>query len=352
VYGFTGEQMDPSGLVYLRARYYAPITGRFVSRDPWPGYLWRPQTLNRHAYVANDPLNELDPSGYLPAAFDINSCAAPMCFVFYFPGTGKVDNNYQSYDQPEEKFFIDSLSCSSDPSRGKPCLDGRVGFGADAAHVIFPFGAGNGYPDALKAYMAEAGPFPYGNRAQKVQVNAIINDHFNWLFPIKAQEIGVKIMTDLVASGNLGASVEIDFVAHSGGAHIALNTTRFMPSATGYSVDDVVALGGLFKAFEWKETGSLASVDQFYDILSDLDYVQAVRNGWVFGFNFTAWHARWCDESCLAEQSYTLEDLHCCTPGMELPNAERIHARGGHSDYWTDEGVDVHLRSILCENTR
>jgi RHS repeat-associated protein len=34
-YGFTAEQTDSNGLIYLRARYYAPGTGRFMSRDTW-----------------------------------------------------------------------------------------------------------------------------------------------------------------------------------------------------------------------------------------------------------------------------------------------------------------------------
>src|SRR5205814_9289450 len=33
IFGFTGEQADFTGLDYLRARYYDPTTGRFVSRD-------------------------------------------------------------------------------------------------------------------------------------------------------------------------------------------------------------------------------------------------------------------------------------------------------------------------------
>ncbi len=37
VYGFTGEVTDPSGLVYLRARYYLPGNGRFITRDSWEG---------------------------------------------------------------------------------------------------------------------------------------------------------------------------------------------------------------------------------------------------------------------------------------------------------------------------
>ncbi len=32
-YGWTGEQVDSSGFVYLRARYYVPSMGRFMQMD-------------------------------------------------------------------------------------------------------------------------------------------------------------------------------------------------------------------------------------------------------------------------------------------------------------------------------
>jgi len=67
VYGFTGEQFDDEvGLQYLRARYYDPEVGRFVSRDPDLGLVWFPQTLNRYVYVSNDPINNTDPIGLRP----------------------------------------------------------------------------------------------------------------------------------------------------------------------------------------------------------------------------------------------------------------------------------------------
>jgi RHS repeat-associated protein len=63
-YRFAGERNDTeSGLVYLRARQYDPKVGRFVSADPVLGSLSRPQTQNRYAYVSNNPLKFVDPSG-------------------------------------------------------------------------------------------------------------------------------------------------------------------------------------------------------------------------------------------------------------------------------------------------
>ncbi len=54
-FGFTGEPRDATGLTYLRARYYDPALGRFLSRDPWPGTPSSCQTLNRYVYGGNNP---------------------------------------------------------------------------------------------------------------------------------------------------------------------------------------------------------------------------------------------------------------------------------------------------------
>ncbi|GIV67075.1 MAG: hypothetical protein KatS3mg047_1468 [Bellilinea sp.] len=65
-YGFTGEWHDPTHLIYLRARYYAPQWGRFLTRDPFPGILSHPATLNPYPYALNNPLRFTDPSGENP----------------------------------------------------------------------------------------------------------------------------------------------------------------------------------------------------------------------------------------------------------------------------------------------
>jgi RHS repeat-associated protein/uncharacterized repeat protein (TIGR01451 family) len=61
---FTGEAWDAGvELLYLRARYYQPGTGRFVTKDPWRGDVSNPGTLHGYTYVLNSPVNYADPSG-------------------------------------------------------------------------------------------------------------------------------------------------------------------------------------------------------------------------------------------------------------------------------------------------
>jgi RHS repeat-associated protein len=67
-YGFTGEQFDDDlGLYYLRARYYNQRNGRFLNRDIYPLNQSNPREWNRYSYVAGDPVNAVDPSGYILA---------------------------------------------------------------------------------------------------------------------------------------------------------------------------------------------------------------------------------------------------------------------------------------------
>lgn len=59
------KQDDESGLIYMRARYYEPASGRFMCED------WARDGVNWFTYCHNDPANMVDSSGR-----DINPLAA------------------------------------------------------------------------------------------------------------------------------------------------------------------------------------------------------------------------------------------------------------------------------------
>jgi RHS repeat-associated protein len=76
---FTGYERDAeSGLDYAHARYYANAQGRFSSPDPFFGSIGNPQTLNRYAYVRNNPTNLVDPSGLITSGLT-HRLVAPQC---------------------------------------------------------------------------------------------------------------------------------------------------------------------------------------------------------------------------------------------------------------------------------
>ncbi len=79
---------EGNGLVYIRARYYNPAQGRFISKDPKPGSDTDAQSLNRFVYAMNNPVRFVDVSGLSRQEgaeiqhFDYESSDEPHWWVF------------------------------------------------------------------------------------------------------------------------------------------------------------------------------------------------------------------------------------------------------------------------------
>jgi RHS repeat-associated protein/CSLREA domain-containing protein len=64
-YGYSGEYSGTdTTLLYLRARFYRPSLGRFLTKDNWEGDVNSPMSYNLWNYVDANPINRRDPSGY------------------------------------------------------------------------------------------------------------------------------------------------------------------------------------------------------------------------------------------------------------------------------------------------
>ena len=86
---YTGERLQSeTGDYYLRARYYDPSLGQFLSRDPFTGMPTTPVTMRPYLYASVDPINNIDPLGLFTIA-EINISS-------YFQQLGRVGQAIQA----------------------------------------------------------------------------------------------------------------------------------------------------------------------------------------------------------------------------------------------------------------
>ncbi|MGG1068175.1 RHS repeat-associated core domain-containing protein, partial [Brevibacillus parabrevis] len=98
-FAYAGEMYDKeSGFYYLRARYYDPKMGRFISEDTVKGQVDNPLSLNRYTYVSNNPLKYVDPSGHINVGVGEGNSGTYYYFdnegVRRIHGTKGIDWNY------------------------------------------------------------------------------------------------------------------------------------------------------------------------------------------------------------------------------------------------------------------
>ncbi|MCM3748349.1 DUF6531 domain-containing protein [Paenibacillus pasadenensis] len=140
---YSGEYWDSkAGLQYLRARWYDPSMGRFITEDSYKGELTNPLSQNLYTYVHNNPLSYIDPSGNI--RIRTNDNLALSYFGIEKKEYSKVaedrgkhtGKNIKKLEKPErevanklldmgydvhvnERFSLDKL----DPSKPKPNFD-------------------------------------------------------------------------------------------------------------------------------------------------------------------------------------------------------------------------------------
>jgi RHS repeat-associated protein len=93
---FTGQERDAeAGLDNFNARDFAPRLGRLTSVDPVSGNQAAPQSWNRYAYVRNNPIGRVDPSGAFdgPVATPTTNCRQEAG-AYWCPGSLFIPNPF------------------------------------------------------------------------------------------------------------------------------------------------------------------------------------------------------------------------------------------------------------------
>ena len=118
--GYNGQYTDAeTGLLYLRARYYDPGTGQFLSRDPAVAL-----TRSAYGYVGDNPINGGDPSG-----------------MFHVPGTnwciGTCGHKPQTFTcaASSSSPFLASYSAGAINCDSGPIATGSLASGSSAAEA-------------------------------------------------------------------------------------------------------------------------------------------------------------------------------------------------------------------------
>lgn len=82
-FGYTGQRFEKSvGIYDYGARWYDPALGRFLQPDPVVPSPTNPQSLNRYAYVLNNPISRIDPTGNVSVSGIFGGVASAAGAVF------------------------------------------------------------------------------------------------------------------------------------------------------------------------------------------------------------------------------------------------------------------------------
>jgi RHS repeat-associated protein len=153
-YKFTGKERDPeSGLDNFEARYYGSSIGRFTSPDdPFVGWqLNDPQSLNLYAYVQDNPINDVDPTGHMTSqCFTASGAQIMSALGISGAACGHATNPRDTASDEEEA----QTAYITNADRGAPLSAGRantIQATAQANDTQTPQGQGTQTPQGTDA---------------------------------------------------------------------------------------------------------------------------------------------------------------------------------------------------------
>lgn len=200
---FAARPIDSeTGLYYVRARYYDPQIGRFVSEDP----IGLAGGINRYSYVLNDPVNQRDPSGECPWCALIGAGVGASFYLLKQAFTGE-----------------------------RVTLRGVLAYAAGGALVGFTFGgagvgvAGRGTVALFETYVVEAAEVAHPVALAAFQV--LIGT---------AEVIAAAAVQDIANDIDLGKPFFGRGLGGTNNAILAAGWSRFYPAGWGRGLYDSV----------------------------------------------------------------------------------------------------------------
>ena len=169
---FTGEQLDPGlGFYYLRARYFNPGTGGFVSMDSYGGNGRDPISLNKYLYANANPVMFVDPSGKVTLG-EVASLASIVSTISNI----SIGSAYGIFALTDVGGDVADCWVS--------CMDRKMVRAALATGMIAQTSAGS-IPKILLGYEVKSGANNFTSLARRLSVGKILRPYTtvfaNWL---------------------------------------------------------------------------------------------------------------------------------------------------------------------------
>ena len=163
--GQYGIQTEINGLLYMRTRYYNPEVKRFINQDIVLGSITNSQSLNRYAYVQENPISSIDPFGMTPENVATSLGHAALDVLGMVPGVG---------------FLFDAANCAWYIRDGEYAMSAGKAWVGDNYNIIKD-GAGNvlaySSADGMRAFRIQYKP-KEGMWRANFQENIMVNNPY------------------------------------------------------------------------------------------------------------------------------------------------------------------------------
>ena len=141
---YAGEYFDnETGMYYLRARYYDPHIGRFISEDSYWGEDANPLSLNLYTYAHNNPVKYVDPSGHAVTEWDKEHLSNIELLVLE-----DLTQKWLHYDAKGDQQAKDAIHDLAEVFRNKYRSSNEVGSDSGYTYVVSDSGTSLYHKDA------------------------------------------------------------------------------------------------------------------------------------------------------------------------------------------------------------